>query len=115
MNYYPDDDRHRIGPLKLIAGLVAIGAIGGRRGQRLLGVLKKITVWAALLSLPLAILFGLTIPDQKLAAVAVAITLVWGVIALVFWCYVAFAQWLTSEDEEEYEQEDEDDEEATGQ
>jgi hypothetical protein len=92
-------DEHRGGPVRTVAALVAVGAVGGKRGQRVLRALKRFAGWAAILSVPLAVLLGLALPD-KFAAVFALLSLVYGVLAVVFWCYIKFAIWLTKPDEE---------------
>ncbi len=83
------------GPLRTIGVLVGIGLIGGRRGQRLLRALKRIAGWVALLSVPAAVFVALAITDPQASALAVVGFLGLGFAALLFWCYIAFAIWLT--------------------
>lgn len=52
------DDRPRLGPLGVIAGLVATGVVGGNRRQRVLARLKAIAVWIAVASVLVAIVLG---------------------------------------------------------
>src|SRR5690348_5228786 len=93
-------DEHRGGPVRTVATLVAVGAVGGRRGQRLLRALKRFAGWTALLSVPMAVLLGLALPD-KFAAAFSFLSLVYGVLAVIFWCYIKFAIWLTEPEEED--------------
>lgn len=53
-------------------------------------------------------------PTDRDAVLWLGFALLYGVVALVFWCYLVFAKWLTSEDDAENDEFDEDDEEATG-
>lgn len=92
-------DEHRDGPVRTVATLVAVGAIGGRRGHRLLRALKRFAGWTAVLSAPMAALLGLTLPDEFV--VFALLPLVYGALAVIFWCYIKFAIWLTKPDEEE--------------
>jgi hypothetical protein len=93
-------DEHRGGPARTVAALVAVGAIGGRRSHRLLRALQRFAGWTAVLSVPMAVLLGLALPDQ-FAAVFALLSLVYGVLAVIFWCYTKFAIWLTKPYEED--------------
>jgi hypothetical protein len=87
-------DEHRGGPVRTVATLVAVGAIGGKRGRQLLRALKRFAGWTALLSVPMALALDLTLSDEF--AVFALLPLVYGVLAVIFWCYIKFAIWLSA-------------------
>jgi uncharacterized membrane protein len=95
-----DYDRHGVTPLKIVAALIGLGLLG-RRGQRMLKLIRRVTKWGLFLCI---VGFALTVyrgaEEDKLLMMGCFLG------AFVFaalWCYAAFAQWLTREDEEEVE------------
>jgi hypothetical protein len=121
--YYEADQRqlHRSGPTEselLTAGLIAAGMFGSRRGQSALGRLKRIAGLVFALSIPIPVIVfaaakGVPLLDtlvRSLLATPVvgqvmAVGLIAGIMGSLlsgaFWLKLAFAQWLTRDDEED--------------
>lgn len=68
-----DHDDRRPGPLPIIGALIAIGAIGGSRGQSMLKRLKRLGVRTALVSLLLSPLTLLLPPPDSVIWFAIAL------------------------------------------
>jgi hypothetical protein len=82
------------GPLEIIGALVAIGAIGGSRGQLALSRLKRLAAWSAgfcLLMAPATLLIAF-----PYAAIWLGIACLGALLSCALWCYAALAKWLTS-------------------
>ena len=82
------------GPLKIIGALVAIGAIGGSRGQLALSRLKRLAARSAGISLLVAPM-TLLLPWPN-AAIWFGLACMGALMASALWCYAALAKWLTS-------------------
>jgi hypothetical protein len=86
----------RIGPIALVGLLLGVGLLGGARGRLLLKRLRRASGWAVLLLTAIGVtscaLTDAKGPDFSLSYFLLAI------LAALFWCYVALALWLTSEE-----------------
>lgn len=92
-----DNDDRRPGPLPIIGALIAVGAVGGSRGQSMLKRLKRLagrTAFVSLFLIPLTLM--LPWPD---AGIWLGIAALLAILGLTVWCYAAFACWLTREDQ----------------
>lgn len=85
-----------VGPLGIIAFLVALGA-SGQRGQRTLLRLRSVAVRGLLVAAGLTV-FAVLAPAQ-VGAIAVAVAFALATVSLPVWCYAALAGWLTRDDE----------------
>ena len=92
-----DYDRRGVTPSKIVAAFIGLWLLG-RRGQSVLTLTRRVTKWGLLLCV---VGFALTAYDgaeeDKLLMMGFFLgAFVCGAV----WCYAAFAQWLTHEDEE---------------
>jgi hypothetical protein len=82
------------GPLNIVSALLAIGAIGGLRGQLALARLKRLAAWSTgfcLLMVPATLLLA-----SPYAAIWLGKGCMGALLASVLWCYAALAKGLTS-------------------
>lgn len=96
--------------LLVLGSLIAIGS-RGRKGQRLLGRIKKVAGWSFLVFLVIgfAILFAarafLTLNDPSANGLVAIIFFSWllSVLGGALWCYAAIAKWMTDDEEDGYD------------
>lgn len=82
-----------LGPLAIIGALMAIGAMGGSRGQLMLKRLKRLGSRMALVSVLLSPL-TLLLPWPH-AGIWFGMAVMLAILGGTVWCYAAFARWLT--------------------
>jgi len=86
----------RIGPLALIGLLLGVGLLGGAGGRLLLERLRRAAGWAVLVLISIGVT-SCALTDAKGPNFSFLYFLL-ALLAALFWCYVALALWLTSEE-----------------
>ncbi len=84
-----------VGPLGVVAFLIAMGA-SGERGQRFLARLRRLAARGLLIALsvtPTALIMPV-----RYGALCLAAGFAIAAVSLPIWCYAALAQWLTRDD-----------------
>ncbi len=92
-------DRGEFGPLKLIGLLLGVGLLGGARGRLLLKRLRRVAGWAVLVLTSIGVT-SCALTDANGLDFSLLYFLL-AILAALFWCYVALALWLTSEEAEQ--------------
>jgi hypothetical protein len=90
-----DTDPKHVGPGVLIAALIAVGLLGGRRGELALRRLKRLAGTGFLISVAGFVVLLTLAPLNNDTAFVPMLFLGVAAMAGVLWCYVAFATWLT--------------------
>ena len=75
--------------------LIAVGLLGGRRGELTLRRLKRLAATGFLISIAAVVVSLMLVPLSNDIAFVPLVLLGMAAMAGIFWCYVAFAIWLT--------------------
>jgi hypothetical protein len=93
-----DEGQERVGPPLVIAALVGLGLLG-RRGRLALRRLKRLAGAGFATCVAGAFVAVLAMPAGDSRTLGGLLCVGWAIICGVFWCYVAFALWLTRDEE----------------